>query len=99
MLTPPGCFLNLFYNICKPPKLSKVGAQHCILFDLCYITSKGRTNVALRLMDLRLFIPTDDVIQCVQICPDRVVQNLFYLNACFSIFDSHFNASLQYSLL
>lgn len=65
LLTPRGCFLNLFYKMRKLPKLSKVGAQHWILFDLCYITSKGRINVALRLMVLRLFIPLEDVTQCV----------------------------------
>ena len=100
LVTPHGCFLNLFYNICKAPKLSKVGAQHWILFDLCYITSKGRTNVALRLMVLRLFIPIEDVTQCVNICLDHAVQNLLYLTAHFFHFWlSHFNASLQYSLL
>lgn len=83
LVTPHGFFLNFFGKIYKPSKPSKVGSQHWILFDLCYITSKGRTNVALRLMVLRLFILIEDGTQGVQVCFDHAVQNLMYLTSRF----------------
>lgn len=85
---PHDCFHNLFYKICKPAKLSNMGAQHWMLFDMCYITSRATTSVALRLMVLRLFLPVEGVTHCVQIRLDHAVQNLFYLTAHFFCFES-----------
>lgn len=43
LATPHYCFLNLLYKICKAPKLSNVGAQHWMFFNLYYITSRGES--------------------------------------------------------
>lgn len=80
LATPHDCFHNLLYRICKPTKPSNVGAQHWVLFDLCCITSRVTTRVALRSMVLRLFLPLEDVTQCVQLHLDHAVQKSLLFN-------------------
>lgn len=51
LVNPHGCFSNCFIKYANHQSLARWEASTGLFFDLCYITSKGRTNVSLRFRD------------------------------------------------